>query len=364
MSKIKVALAGVGNIAAFFVQVIMLSKQGKKLENPIFEHELCGYRPSDIEFVAAFDVSREKVGRDLAEAIFAKPNLVPRFCEITKLGVSVSPGPVLDGVAEHMKESFDPIDEEVEIEDVVEILESSGAEILINLLPVGSQKATEFYAAAALRAGVAFVNCIPVFIASDPTGKWPRAFRDASLPLLGDDIKGQIGATILHRAIVSLLFSRGVKVEESYQLNVGGNTDFLNMTVESRLASKRKSKTEAVTSLLPYGKELEKEGKIRIGPSDYVPFLGNTKICYIYLKGASFCGFPVTIDLKLSVDDKSMASAVLLEAVRVAKIALDRGIGGSLISPAAFLFKHPPVQLEDDEARRAFLDFVEGKREC
>ncbi len=363
MGKIKVALAGIGNVAAFFVQAVSLSKQGKELENLIFDYEFGGYKPSDIKFVAAFDVSREKVGKDLADAIFAKPNLVPKFCELDKLGVVVSPGPVLDGVAEHMIESFDPIDERVEMEEVVDVLESSGAEILVNLLPVGSQKATEFYASAALKAGVAFINCIPVFIASDPSGRWPQAFKAASLPLLGDDIKGQIGATILHRTIVSLLFLRGVKVEETYQLNIGGNTDFLNMILESRLVSKRKSKTEAVASLLPYGHKLKKERKIRIGPSDYVPFLGNTKICYIYLKGSSFCGFPVTIDVKLSVDDKSMASAVLLEAVRIAKIALDRGIRGSLTSPAAFLFKHPPIQLEDDEARKALLEFVK-EEEC
>lgn len=360
MGKIKVAIAGVGNVAAFFVQAVELAKQRGKLENAIFAEDFGGYKVIDIEFVAAFDVSKEKVGKDLSEAIFARPNVVPKFCQIGKLGVEVSPGPVLDGVADHMIESFNPIEAKVSRKEVVEVLKSSGAEILVNLLPVGSQKATEFYASAALEARAAFVNCIPVFIASDPTQRWPRLFERAKLPLLGDDLKGQLGATILHRTLVHLFKLRGVSVEETYQLNIGGNTDFLNMTVEARLTSKRKSKTEAVTSLLPYGKKLEKSEKIRIGPSDYVPFLGNTKVCYIYLKGKSFCGFPVTVDLKLVVDDKSMAAAVLLEAVRIAKIALDRRLGGALKEPCAFLFKHPPCQLPDEEAKEAFLDFIRG----
>lgn len=364
MGEIRVAIVGVGNIASAFVQSVEMYRRTGSVVGLMFPNGLGGYKVSDIKFVAAFDVSKEKVGKDLAEAIFAYPNMVPKMLDLEPLGVEVKLGPVLDGVAPHMVGSFRPIKRDVKLDDVVSELKRSGAEIVINLLPVGSEEATRFYAKAALKAGAAFVNCIPVFVASDPKGEWPKAFEQEGLPLLGDDIKGQVGATILHRTLVALLHMRGVKVDETYQLNVGGNTDFLNMAVEERLSSKRVSKTRAVTSILPYGKELEKTGKVRIGPSDYVPFLGNTKICYIYLRGTSFGGFPVTLDVKLAVDDKSMACAVLAEAIRAAKIALDRGIAGIVPSPSAYLFKHPPVQAPDDEiAREWFVGFIEGKRE-
>ncbi len=364
MPKIRVAIAGVGNAASALVQGVFYYKDAPDDQYiPGVCHVRVGpYHIGDIEFVAAFDVSKNKIGKDLSEAIFEKPNITPKFADVPKLGVTVKPGPVLDGVAPHMKEAFDPHDMEVAYESVVEELKNSKADVLVNLLPVGSEEATRFYAKAAADAGVAFVNGIPVFIASDPSGYWPRYYKEKGVPLLGDDVKGQVGATILHRTLVRLFHMRGVLVEETYQLNIGGNTDFLNMTVEERLASKRKSKTEAVTSILPYGKKLEAEGKVRIGPSDYVPFLGNTKICYIYIKGRSFADFPVYLDAKLVVDDKSMITGVLVDAIRAAKIAKDRGLAGIVPEASAYFFKHPPIQAPDDEtAREWFEKFVRGE---
>ncbi len=357
MGSVRVAIAGVGNCASALVQAVALARIGVDVHLGTASglEVLGGYRVEDIEFVAAFDVSRDKVGRDLSEAIFAGTNTVPRLGPVPPTGVTVKPGPVLDGVAPHMVERFKPIDARVELEDVVRELRDSGAEVLVNLLPVGSEEATRFYARAALEAGVAFVNAIPVFIASDPTGYWPGAFRERGVPVLGDDVKGQLGATILHRTLVRLMHARGVRVEETYQLNIGGNTDFENMLAEERLASKRISKTRAVTSILPYGRELEEQGRVRIGPSDYVPFLGNTKVAYIYIKGTSFAGFPVVVEAKLVVDDKSMCAGVLADAVRAAKTALDRGLAGPVPEASAALFKHPPVQAESDEEAMEWL---------
>ena len=367
MGKIKAAIVGVGNCASALVQGVFYYKdvEEDQFVPGITKVKLGGYHIGDIEWVAAFDVSKNKVGKDLAEAIFAPPNVTPKFADIPKkLGVTVSPGPVLDGVAPHMRERFNPIDYEVSLGEVVDVLKSSGAEILINFLPVGSEKATRFYAQAALEAGVAFINGMPTFIASDTEEGWPQKFEEKGIPLTGDDIKGQLGATITHRTLVRLMHIRGVKVEETYQLNIGGNTDFENMLMEERLKTKRISKTSAVVSILPYGEELWKQGKVRIGPSDYVPFLGNTKIAYIYIKGRSFGDFPVTIEVKLTVDDKSMFAGAMIDAIRGTKIALDRGIGGPLISVSAPFFKHPPVQPPSDEiALQWFYEFVEGKRE-
>ncbi|MCC6030313.1 MAG: inositol-3-phosphate synthase [Desulfurococcales archaeon] len=346
--SIKVAIIGVGNIASALIQSVYKAKKGEKIEGLMSEF-IGRYTISDIDFVAAFDVSKNKINKDLSEAIFEYPNIFPKITDLPKIGVNVSPGPVLDGVADHMRNIFNPHELNIDLNDVIDVLKSSGAEIAVNLLPVGSEKASRLYAEACLKAGVAFVNAIPVFIASDPERKWHKMFKENNLPLLGDDIKGQVGATILHRTLVRLLHIRGVLLEETYQVNIGGNTDFLNMMIEERLYSKRLSKTEAVSSILPYGKKLESEEKIRIGPSDYIDFLGNTKIAYIYIKGRSFGGFPVTIEAKLTVDDKSMASAVLVDAIRIAKLALDRGDGGVIAGPSAFLFKHPPKQAPDDE---------------
>jgi myo-inositol-1-phosphate synthase len=333
MSNLKVALAGLGNTASALVQSPFYYK-GKKNDNT-----LGGYKISDIEFVAAFDVNKDKVGKDLSEAIFARPNITPKFAKIKRTGVKVNAGPVLDGVAEHMRGIINPINKECSLIEAADQIK--GADVFISLLPVGSDRATKFYAEVALKAGVAFVNTIPVFVASDPI--WSSRFKQASLPILGDDIKGQIGATILHRTLVRLFRLRNVDVVETYQLNVGGNTDFQNMLDEKRLISKRKSKTDAVTSVLPYG------FGVRIGPSDYVPFLGNTKVAYIYVKGKSYAGFPVTIDAKLSVDDKSMFAFSAMDATRLAKVALDRGESGPIKEISAYYFKHPPIQAESDE---------------
>ncbi|MCI2414942.1 MAG: inositol-3-phosphate synthase [Candidatus Aramenus sp.] len=356
---IRIAIAGLGNCASMLIQGIEYYKQrGRNFTEGLITPFVGNYSITDIEVVAAFDVSKNKVGKDVAEAIFEKPNITPRIVEMKKLGVKVSKGPVLDGVAPHMFNVFNP-EVDGKIEDVVRELKDSKAEILVNMLPVGSENATRAYARAALEANVAFVNAIPVFIASDPTGKFPKMFKAKNIPLAGDDVKGQIGATIFHRAITSLFRLRGVKVEETYQLNVGGNTDFLNMKTEERLYSKRISKTKAVTSTLDNAVEIESEGKIRIGPSDYVPFLGNTKVAYIYVKGSGFAGIPIKVEASLEVDDKSNCAAVLVDVIRAVKIALDRKVGGPLDKVSAFYFKHPPVQAkDDDEAYRWFKEFV------
>ncbi|MEZ0289968.1 MAG: inositol-3-phosphate synthase [Sulfolobales archaeon] len=346
--RIKTALIGVGNIASALVQFVYKAKREKKITGLMSEY-IGRYRIEDIDFVAAFDVSENKIGKDLSEAIFEYPNIFPKIVDLEKLDVVVSPGPVLDGVAPHMESIFRPHKKSIDMDHVIRVLRDSDAEVVINLIPVGAENATRFYAEACLKAGVAFINAIPVFIASDPEGKWHRLYREASLPLLGDDIKGQVGATILHRTLFRLFHMRGVVIEESYQVNIGGNTDFLNMMVEERLYSKRISKTESVTSIVSYGKDLEEKKRIRIGPSDYIDFLGNTKIAYIYIKGRSFGDLPVYLEAKLTVDDKSMASAVLVDAIRIAKLALDRGHGGVIAGPSAFLFKHPPRQAPDDE---------------
>lgn len=366
MAKIRVALIGVGNCASALVQGVYYYRSiDEDVSIPGLMYVRLGrYHISDIDFVAAFDVSRNKVGKDLADAIFEQPNITRKFVEVPNLNVTVKPGPVLDGVAEHMVNVFNPVDCSRGMDEIADDIKNSKANVVVNLLPVGSEKATRFYAEACIKAGAAFVNGIPVFIASDPEGYWPRRFEDSGLPVIGDDIKGQIGATILHRALIRLLHMRGVKVEETYQLNIGGNTDFLNMTVEERLHSKRISKTKAVTSILPYGDVLESRGKVRIGPSDYVDFLGNTKIAYIHVRGRSFADFPVTLEVKLSVDDKSMFAGSMIDAIRLAKIALDRGVRGPVVSASAFLFKHPPVQAPDDETARRWLEeFIEGRRE-
>jgi len=254
-----------------------------------------------------------------------------------------------------MKEPFKVYDDDVDPVDVAEILADVGADMLLNFVPVGSYNATRYYAEACLKAGCAFVNCIPEFIASDP--EWARRFEQAGLPVAGDDIKSQVGATIVHRTLVDLLVKRGAKILETYQLNIGGNTDFLNMTMEERLKTKRISKTEAVTSLVPY------EVPTRIGPSDYVPFLGDTKVCYIFIRALKFGGTELTIDLKLKVEDSPNSAGVVVDVIRAVKLALDRGIAGPLISISAWAFKHPPVQVPDDVALRWVEEFIEGKRE-
>lgn len=358
MPEIRVALVGVGNSASALVQGTQYYKNAKEDETvPGLMHvNFGGYHIRDVKFVAAFEVNKNKIGKDLAEAIFTEPNCVAKFADVPHLGVKVSPAPILDGVAEHMKETFNIHDDsKLKQTDVVNVLKEAKAEILVNYLPVGSRNATRFYAQAALDAGCAFVNCIPEFITSDPA--WSKKFEEKGLPVAGDDVKSQLGATILHRNLVRLCVDRGVIVDETYQLNLGGDTDFQNMTVEERLHTKRISKTEAVTSLVPY------ELPTRIGPSDYVPFLGNKKICYIWLKGRKFGDRPLAITVKLEVEDSPNSAGVVIDVIRAAKLALDRKIAGPLISISSYAFKHPPIQVPDPIAKEWVEEYIQGKRE-
>jgi myo-inositol-1-phosphate synthase len=352
MSRIRVAIAGVGNCASALVQGVYYYKE-KGEATGLAHPEVGGYRPEDIEFVAAFDVDGRKVGKDLSQAIFEKPNNTMRFQEVPKIGVTVKKGPVLDGVGRYLREVVRFA--ETKDVDVVEELKASKADILVNYLPVGSEKGSRFYAQSALETGVAFVNAMPTFIAS--SNEWQTKFSEKGLPIAGDDVMSQLGATVLHKTLIKLLVDRGVKVEESYQLNIGGDTDFLNMLEQQRLVSKRESKTSAVRAMSPY------EMPLRIGPSDYIPFLENEKICYIWVKGKYFGGAPLSIDLKLSVIDSPNSAGVIVDALRGVKVALDRGISGPLISVSAYCFKHPPVQMPYEEAKRKFEEFAKGERD-
>ena len=356
MTEIRVAIAGVGNCASALVQGLEYYRNVSDQQVPGLMHGIFGgYRLGDVRIVAAFDVNELKVGKDLSEAIFAPPNVCAKFCSLPNSGVKVLPAPVMDGVAPHMREVFHATSGgESSISEVSRALEDTRADMLVNFIPVGSGEATRFYSETCLKANCAFVNCIPEFIASSP--KWAERFEQAGLPLAGDDIKSQLGATILHRVLAKLFLDRGVKLDETYQLNLGGDTDFLNMTSEDRLKSKRISKTEAVTSLLPY------EIPTRIGPSDYVPFLGDAKICYIHLRGHKFAGRRVDLDVKLAVEDSPNSAGVVVEVIRAVKIALDRHIAGPLVSISAYAFKHPPVQVADNEAVKWVEEFIEGKR--
>lgn len=357
MPEIRVALVGVGNSASALVQGVQYYKDAaEKVTVPGLMHvNFGGYHVRDVRFVAAFEVNKNKIGKDLSEAIFTAPNCCARFAEVPRLGVKVSPAPFLDGVADHMKQVFSIYTEgEVEPVDVVQVLKDSKTEILVNYLPVGSHDAARFYAQAALDAGCAFINCMPEFICSDYG--WAKKFEAKGLPIAGDDIKSQLGATILHRNLARLCVDRGVIIDETYQLNLGGDTDFLNMTVEERLKTKRISKTEAVTSLVPY------DLPTRIGPSDYVPFLGNKKICYLWLKGRKFGDRPLTVMVKLEVEDSPNSAGVVIDIIRAVKIALDRKISGQLLSISSYAFKHPPMQVPDSTAKEAVEDYIQGKR--
>ncbi|MEM1644863.1 MAG: inositol-3-phosphate synthase [Ignisphaera sp.] len=342
---VRVGIIGVGNIAALFVQAVEYAKRNDTLLGVIHE-SIGGYRPKDIEIAYAVDVSREKVGKDLAEAIFAYPNTVSKIVDIPKTGVIVRMGRILDGVAEHMIDDFRPADyPEPTVDELVNELRNLKVDVLINLLPVGSAKASRFYAEVAARAGVAFVNCIPEFIASDPV--YQKMFEEKGALILGDDIKGQLGSTIIHRALASLIAMRGAEIIESYQLNVGGNTDFKNMLAQERLTSKKISKTMAVASTQPEPEAILDH--IFAGPSGYIPFLGNTKVSYIYIKAKTFMGFPITIDLKLVVDDKAMATPILIDTIRLAKALMDKGVRGAPEWASMFYFKYPPKQAKSDE---------------
>ncbi len=363
MNTIKIAVAGVGNCASSLIQGIHYYRNKIDGEGSGLMHwEIGGYRPGDIEVVAAFDIDKRKVGKDVSEAIFALPNCTTVFCkDIPPSGVKVRMGRIIDGFSEHMADyperyTFVLSDEPEPTEDeVVSVLKSSGAEILLNYLPVGSEEATRFYARCALRAGVAFINNIPVFIASDPV--WARRFKERGLPIIGDDIKAQLGATITHRTLADLFKKRGVKLERTYQLNTGGNTDFLNMLNRARLASKKESKTEAVQSVA--GRRLEDEN-IHIGPSDYVAWQKDNKLCFIRMEGRLFGDVPMNLELRLSVEDSPNSAGVAIDSIRCCKLALERGESGVLTAPSAYFMKHPPVQYTDDEAYRMTEEFISG----
>jgi myo-inositol-1-phosphate synthase len=356
--KIRVAIVGVGNCASSLVQGIHYYRNAKDDEfvPGVMHVNFGGYHISDIEVVAAFDVNSNKVGKDVAEAIYAAPNNTTVFAKVPKTGVTVSRGPVLDGVNKYTAELVPVKPGEVAV-DVVKVLKDAKVDAVINYLPVGSQQATEFYAQAAIDAGCGFVNCIPVFIASDK--KWAKKFKDAGLPVIGDDIKAQVGATITHRTLVNLFLDRGMKVERTYQLNTGGNTDFLNMLERERLASKKISKTEAVQSQIEARGQTIDPDDIHVGPSDYVPWQKDNKICFLRIESKHFGDVPMNLELRLSVEDSPNSAGVAIDSIRCLKLALDNKLSGPVIEPAAYFQKHPPKQIEDRTARALVEKFID-----
>jgi myo-inositol-1-phosphate synthase len=361
MNKIKIAIAGLGNCASSLIQGIHYYRD-KNPEDAIglMHWEIGGYRPFDIEVVAAFDIDKRKVGKDVNEAIFAQPNCTTVFySDLPQSGVRVQMGRILDGFSAHMSEhedkyTFIPADHsEPDKQAVINTLKETGAEILLNYMPVGSEHAAKFYAECALEAGTAFINNIPVFIASDP--EWANRFDEKNIPIIGDDIKSQLGATITHRVLIDLFKKRGVKIERTYQLNTGGNTDFLNMLNRHRLYSKKRSKTEAVQSVTAH--RLENEN-IHIGPSDWVPWQKDNKVCFIRMEGKLFGDVPMDLELRLSVEDSPNSAGVVIDSIRCAKLALERGQGGVLEAPSAYFCKHPSRQFTDDEAYRMTEAFI------
>jgi len=365
--KIRLAVNGVGNCASSLLQGIVYyarrERQKKREEHLGLMHYRIGpYAPGDIEVVAAFDIDRRKVGQTIDKAIFAPPNCTQDIVRpMPKSKVKVQMANILDGVAEHMKEfpenqRFEPAS--AKPVNMAKVLRDSGAEILVNYLPVGSQKATEAVAEACLKSGVSLVNCIPVFIVSHPT--WADQFAKRGIPCVGDDIKAQIGATIVHRTLTRLFVERGAAIDGTYQLNVGGNTDFLNMLKRERLASKKISKTEAVTSQLETPLSPD---QVHIGPADYVPWINDNKICLLRMEGRGFAGVPLNLELRLSVEDSPNSAGVAIDAIRCCKLARDRGISGPLTSIAAYTMKHPPQQFTDNVARQMVEEFILGQRE-
>jgi myo-inositol-1-phosphate synthase len=355
MGKLRVAIVGVGNCASSLVQGVHFYADAEPGDQvPGLMHvELGGYHVSDIEFVAAFDVDAKKVGRDLSEAIRSGENNTIQFADVAPLGVEVQRGPTLDGLGQYYTETIQESD--AAPVDVAVALAAAGADVLVCYLPVGSEEAARYYAEQALKAGVALVNCLPVFIAGRP--EWAERFAKAGVPIIGDDIKSQVGATIVHRVLSRLMEDRGIHIDRTYQLNFGGNMDFMNMLERSRLESKKISKTQAVTSQVDH--DLGKRN-VHVGPSDYVPWLDDRKWCYIRVEGRAFGDVPLNLELKLEVWDSPNSAGVVIDAVRCAKLALDRGIGGPLLGPAAYFMKSPPVQYTDDEARRLVEEFAAG----
>jgi len=366
MGKIRIGIIGVGNCASSLLQAIEYYKN-KSCEKAIglMHWDIGGYKPYSIEVASAFDIDKRKVGKDVSEAIFEFPNCTTVFCDnVPKANVKVRMGRILDGFSDHMRDYDDKYtfvlsdEKEESEEEVVNTIRKSGTEILLNYLPVGSEEATRFYADCALKAGVAFINNMPVFIASSP--EWSDRFKERGIPIIGDDIKAQLGATITHRTLTDLFKKRGVRLERTYQLNTGGNTDFLNMLNRNRLASKKKSKTEAVQSVL--AERLEPEN-IHIGPSDYVPWQKDNKVCFIRMEGRLLGGIPMNLELRLSVEDSPNSAGVVIDAIRCCKLAIERGQGGILYSPSAYFMKHPPQQITDDEAYTMIEEFIAGKRD-
>jgi len=352
-SNIRLALAGVGNCASSLVQGIEYYRNADPDESvPGLMHVvLGGYHVGDVEVVAAFDVDAAKVGLDVGKAIFSGQNNTVRFAPVPELGVQVQRGPTLDGLGHYYRQTIEEsLDDPV---DVAQVLRDTGAEVLVSYLPVGSEEAQKHYATACLEAGVAFVNAIPVFIASDP--EWARRFTEAGVPIIGDDIKSQVGSTIVHRILARLFENRGMVLDRTYQLNVGGNMDFKNMLERDRLISKKISKTQAVTSQIDNGIAAE---DVHIGPSDHVPWLEDRKWAFIRLEGRNFGDVPLNLELKLEVWDSPNSAGVIIDAVRCARLARDRGIGGPLLGPSAWFMKSPPVQYHDDEAHRLVEDFI------
>jgi myo-inositol-1-phosphate synthase len=355
MGKVRVAIIGVGNCASSLVQGVEFYRAaGADEVVPGLMHvDLGGYHPRDIEFSAAFDISAAKVGLDLGEAIYAEPNNTIRFADVPPLGVKVHRGMTHDGLGSYLKDVI--VKSPASTDDIVGILKATRTDVVVSYLPVGSEMATKWYVEQVLEAGCAFVNCIPVFIASAPY--WNKRFAQRRLPIIGDDIKSQFGATIVHRILTDLFRKRGVRMDRTYQLNFGGNTDFLNMLERQRLASKKISKTQAVTSQLGHPM---REQDVHVGPSDYVPWLADRKFCYIRMEGTTFGNVPINCELKLEVWDSPNSAGVVIDAIRCAKIALDRGIGGALNGPSSYYMKSPPLQFTDDEARELVEAFIRG----
>jgi myo-inositol-1-phosphate synthase len=364
---IRIAIVGVGNCASSLLQGIEFYR-GQNRNNPNFQPlglmhlDIGGYKPWDVEVGAAFDIDRRKVGKTLKEALFSKPNCTKTICSnLNDSVVTVSMGEVLDGISDHMKEY--PEDRVFQVAnerpcDVDKVLIDSGVQILLNYLPVGSDQATRFYAEACLRAGVSLINCMPSFIASDR--QWARRFEEKKVPIVGDDVKSQMGATIIHRVLAKLFEDRGVRLDRTYQINTGGNTDFLNMLNRNRLKNKRISKTEAIQSQL--GVPLEPEN-IHIGPSDYVPWQNDNKVCFLRMEGRGFGEVPLNLEMRLSVEDSPNSGGMTIDAIRCCQLARERGIGGPLLSISAYAMKHPILQLSDSEAKSMVEEFIEGKRE-
>lgn len=356
--KIKLAVVGLGNCASSLIQGIEYYKDaGDDDHIPGLMHaNFGGYHIKDIEIVAVFDVNSNKVGKDVSEAVWAAPNNTTKFSDVPFMGVKVLRGPRLDGVNIYTSELV-PVEDSQKPVDVVAELKKAGAEIVVNYLPVGSEEATKFYAQAAIDAGCGFVNCIPVFLASNPV--WAKKFEDAGLPIVGDDIKAQVGATITHRTLTNLFLDRGMNIERTYQLNTGGNTDFLNMLERDRLKYKKISKTEAVTSMIEArGLSIDPEN-IHVGPSDYVPWQKDNKICFLRIESKHFGDVPMNIEVRLSVEDSPNSAGVAIDSIRCCKLALDNKLKGAIIEPAAYFQKHPPKQIEDREARELVEKFID-----